>query len=228
MSPIAWELLQNPLGSRSVNFEMFFKTYESLFRYNVLAWFAKKTASHSPLICEAQSPHYEELDSMKMTDLFLAELEREAAATRRALERVPDGRYDWKPHEKSMTLGRLAELVARLPSWPVFMINQDELELTTYKAEPLRTSGELVKALDEGVAEARDALMNTTDEHLMKPWRLLVGGKAVSEQPRYLALREGVFNHLAHHRGQLTVYLRLNDAPVPAIYGPSADDGSFD
>jgi uncharacterized damage-inducible protein DinB len=165
---------------------------------------------------------------MKMTDLFLAELEREADATRRTLERVPDGRYDWKPHEKSMTLGRLAELVARLPSWPVFMINQDELELTTYKAEPLRTSGELVKALDEGVALAREALANTTDEHLMKPWRLLVGGKAVSEQPRYLALREGVFNHLAHHRGQLTVYLRLNDAPVPAIYGPSADDGSFD
>lgn len=165
---------------------------------------------------------------MKLTDMFLAELEREAAATRRALERVPDGRYDWKPHEKSMTLGRLAELVARLPSWPVFMINQDELELTTFKAEPLRTSDELVKALDEGVAMARKALANTTDEHLMKPWRLLFEGKAVSEQPRYLALREGVFNHLAHHRGQLTVYLRLNDAPVPAIYGPSADDGSFD
>ena len=121
---------------------------------------------------------------MKMTDLFLAELEREASATRRTLERVPDGRYDWKPHEKSMTLGRLAELVARLLSWPVFMIEQDELELTTYKAEPLRTSDELVKALDEGVAKAHEALANTTDEHLMKPWRLLVGGKAVSEQPR--------------------------------------------
>jgi len=165
---------------------------------------------------------------MKLTDLFLGELEREAAATRRTLERVPDGRYDWKPHEKSMTLGRLAELVARLPSWPVFMIKQDELELTTYKSPPLRTSRELVQALDEGVAEAREALANTTDEHLMKPWRMLVGGRVVSEEPRHLMLRGGVFNHLAHHRGQLTVYLRLNDVPVPAIYGPSADDGSFE
>src|SRR6185369_3901616 len=131
---------------------------------------------------------------MKLTDRFLGELEREAAATRRTLERVPDGRYDWKPHEKSMTLGRLAELVARLPSWPVFMINQDDLELTIYKAEPLHTSGELVKALDEGVAEAREALANTTDEHLMKPWRLLFAGKVVSEEPRHLMLRGGVFN----------------------------------
>ena len=165
---------------------------------------------------------------MKLTDLFLGELEREAAATRRTLERVPDGRYDWKPHEKSMTLGRLAELVARLPSWPVFMIKQDELELTTQTSQPLRTSRELVQALDEGVAEAREALANTTDEHLMKPWRLLFGGQVVSEEPRHLMLRGGVFNHLAHHRGQLTVYLRLNDVPVPAIYGPSADDGSFE
>src|SRR6185369_3724303 len=117
---------------------------------------------------------------MKMTDLFLAELEREAAATRRTLERVPEGRYDWKPHEKSMTLGYLAELVARLPSWPVFMINQDELELTTYKQQPLRTSSELVEALDEGVARTREALANTTDEHLMTSWRLKVGGKVVS------------------------------------------------
>ena len=166
---------------------------------------------------------------MKLTELFLAELEQEAVATHRTLERVPDGRYDWKPHEKSMTLGYLAELVARMPSWPVFMINKDELDLATNeKPKPLRTSRELVEALDQSVADAREALLNTTDEHLMTPWRLVVGGKVVSEQPRYLALRHGVFNHLAHHRGQLTVYLRLNDAPVPAIYGPSADDGSFE
>jgi uncharacterized damage-inducible protein DinB len=164
---------------------------------------------------------------MKLTDLFLAELEEEAAVTRRILERVPDGRYDWKPHEKSMTLGYLAELVARMPAWPVFMIKQDELDITTHKPEPLRTSRELVQALDEGVAEAREALANTNDEHLMKPWRLLVAGRVVSEQPRYLALRHSVFNHLAHHRGQLTVYLRLNDALVPSIYGPSADEKTF-
>jgi uncharacterized damage-inducible protein DinB len=164
---------------------------------------------------------------MKLKDLFLAELEQEAAVTRRTLERVPDGRYDWKPHEKSMTLGYLAELVARMPSWPVFMIKQDEFDLATDKPEPLRTSRELVRALDEGVAAAREALENTTDEHLMKTWRLLIGGRVVSEEPRYLALRHGVFNHLAHHRGQLTVYLRLNDAHVPSIYGPSADEKTF-
>lgn len=164
---------------------------------------------------------------MRMIDLFMAELEREAAATRRTLERVPDGRYDWKPHEKSMALGYLAELVARLPSWPVFIIKQDELDLTTNQPAPLRTSRELVQALDEGVAEAREALANTTDEHLLKPWRLLVAGRVVQEEPRYIMLRDGVFNHLAHHRGQLTVYLRRNDVPVPAIYGPSADDRSF-
>ena len=107
------------------------------------------------------------------------------------------------------------------------MINQDELELTTYKQQPLRTSSELVQALDEGVAKTREALANTTDEHLMTSWRLKVGGKVVSEQPRHIAIRDAVFNHLAHHRGQLTVYLRLNDVPVPAIYGPSADDGRF-
>jgi uncharacterized damage-inducible protein DinB len=164
---------------------------------------------------------------MKLTELFLAELETEAAATRKTLERVPEGRYDWKPHEKSMPLGYLAELVARMPSWPVFMINQDELDLATNKPEPLRTRAELVQALDEGVAAAREALANTTDEHLMKPWRLLVAGRVVSEEPRYLALRHGVFNHLAHHRGQLTVYLRLNEALVPSIYGPSADENTF-
>jgi uncharacterized damage-inducible protein DinB len=166
--------------------------------------------------------------NMKMTELFLAELEEEVASTRRTLERVPDGRYDWKPHEKSMTLGYLAELVARILSWPVFMITQDEYDITTNKPQPLRTSRELVEALDKGVAEAREALRNTTDEHLLKPWRMLVAGHVVSEQPRYLALRHGVFNHMAHHRGQLTVYLRLNDAPVPSIYGPSADEGKFE
>jgi uncharacterized damage-inducible protein DinB len=164
---------------------------------------------------------------MKLTELFLAELEAEASSTRRVLERVPEGRYDWKPHEKSMTLGYLAELVARMPSWPVFMINQDEFDLATDKPEPLRTSRELVEALDKGVAASREALANTSDEHLLKTWRLLVAGHVVSEEPRYLALRHGVFNHLAHHRGQLTVYLRLNEAHVPSIYGPSADEKTF-
>jgi len=128
-----------------------------------------------------------------------------------------------------MTLGHLAELVARMPSWPVFLIKKDGLDMATNeKLRPLRTSRELVEALDQSLADAREALANTTDEHLMTSWRLLFWGKFVSEQPRRQALRFGGFNHLAHHRGQLTVYLRLNDAPAPAIYGPSEDDGSFD
>jgi uncharacterized damage-inducible protein DinB len=165
---------------------------------------------------------------MKLTELFLEELEREAGGTRRALERVPEGKYDWKPHPKSMAFGYLAELVAALPSWSVFTIEQDELDLATYKKPSWRTAKELVRGHDEGDAAARKALQNTSDEHLMKPWRLLVAGKQVMEPtPRYIVLRDSVFNHLAHHRGQLTVYLRLLEVAVPAIYGPSADEGRF-
>lgn len=169
---------------------------------------------------------------MKMADLFAAEVEREAAATRRTLERVPDGRSDWKPHEKSMSLGRLATLVATLPSWVVTMVNQDEMDMNptgtaNYLPPELSGNRALLEALVSGVAAAQAALKGTTDEHLMKPWRFLVTGRVVSEQPRYIMLRDAVFNHLAHHRGQLTVYLRLNDALVPSIYGPSADEGVF-
>lgn len=170
---------------------------------------------------------------MKLTELFLAELDREAAGTRRVLERLPDGRSGWKPHEKSMSLGRLSTLVATMPSWITMMVHQNELDFrppggSRYQPQELHTSRELVEAHDAHVAKAREALAGTTDEHLMTPWRFLVGGRVVSESPRHIVLRDGVFNHLAHHRGQLTVYLRLNAVPVPAIYGPSADEGSFD
>ena len=168
---------------------------------------------------------------MKMTDLFLAQLDSEAARTKRALERVPEGRDDWKPHDKSMPLGRLAMLVARMPSWTALILNRDELDLnppggSNIDQRPLRTPAELVQALDEGVRDARTALSTTTEEHLMKPWRLLVSGRVVNEEARHVVLRD-TFTHLAHHRGQLTVYLRLNEVPVPAIYGPSADDARF-
>ena len=170
---------------------------------------------------------------MQMTALFLDELGREAAATRRVLERVPDGRQDWKPHDKSMPLGRLATLVATLPSWIDLMVNRDEFDLRPPGGQPaqapeLTTGRELAQELDRSVEKGRRALEATNDEHLLKPWRFLVGGHAVSEQPRYINLRDAVFNHLAHHRGQLTVYLRLLGATVPAIYGPSADEGRFE
>jgi DinB family protein len=169
---------------------------------------------------------------MKLTDLFLGELDREGPLTRRALERVPDGRNDWKPHQKSMPLGRLAILVAGMPAWLAMMIDKNEFDLNppggssgSFKTS-FSSNAELLKTMDEGVAAARGALQKTTDEHLMKPWRLLVAGKTVAEHPRHVMMRDSI-NHLAHHRGQLTVYLRLNDVPVPAIYGPSADDQRF-
>jgi uncharacterized damage-inducible protein DinB len=169
---------------------------------------------------------------MTLTELFRDELEREAARTRRTLEQVPTGIDDWKPHPKSMPLGRLAALVAGMPAWITMMIDKEEFDLNppggssgSFKTD-VRTNKDLVKMMDDGVAGARTALQKTNDEHLMKPWRLLVAGKTVAEHPRHIMLRDSI-NHLAHHRGQLTVYLRLNDVPVPAIYGPSADDQRF-
>src|SRR5262245_45117011 len=166
----------------------------------------------------------------KMTELFLEELEAEIPATRKALERVPEGRNDWRPHPKSMPLGYLAALVATMPSWVDMTVNQDELDINPpdRKDRPsieAKTTGELLKMFDDSIAKARKALQNTTDEHLMTNWKLLSGGRAVSDTPRYSMLRTGVLNHFAHHRGQLTVYLRLNDARVPQIYGPTADEG---
>src|SRR5438045_6947421 len=121
---------------------------------------------------------------MKMTDWFLAQLEREAVGTRRTLERVPEGRNDWKPHEKSMPLGYLAALVAKMPSWVAMMIKQDEFDMSapassTFKPQEVPTSRELVQLLDESVAHGREALARTNDDHLMKPWRFLVAGHVV-------------------------------------------------
>jgi len=165
------------------------------------------------------------------TDVFLAQLDVEAARTRKALERVPEGKDDWTPHPKSMPLGRLAMLVARMPSWIALIIDRDELDLnppggSNIDQRPLRTAADLVNAMDEGVAQSRKSLQSLSEDRLAKPWRLLVSGKVVSEAPRHVVLRD-TFMHLAHHRGQLTVYLRLNGASVPAIYGPSADDMTF-
>jgi uncharacterized damage-inducible protein DinB len=169
---------------------------------------------------------------MKLTDLFLGELDREGPLTRRALEAVPEGRDDWKPHAKSMPLGRLAGLIAMMPSWLSMTIEQDEFDLMAPPgtkspfSRQLKTRAELLQALEEGIAGAKKALQGTTDEHLMKRWQLKAGGKVVADHPRHVMLRDSI-NHLSHHRGQLTVYLRLNDVPVPAIYGPSADDQRF-
>ena len=167
---------------------------------------------------------------MTLTELFLDELDREAARSRRVLEEVPSGRDDWKPHQKSMPLGRLAGLVASMPSWVTLVIERDELELNPPAGQgqyQQPAMDQLVAVQEEHVAKARAALRGTTDEYLLNTkWKLLFSGNVVMEAPRQRVLRE-TFNHLAHHRGQLTVYLRLNDIKVPAVYGPSADDQHF-
>lgn len=167
---------------------------------------------------------------MKMTELFSAQLEREAVITRRTLEKVPEGRPDWKPHEKSMPLGYLSTLVGTMPGWFALMVTQDNLDLNppggAKRPAPPSSNQELLAAFEDSVAKAREAFRDTTDEHLLTSWQLLVAGKVVMEQPRHVAIAD-TFMHWAHHRGQLTVYLRLNDAPVPSIYGPTADDPSF-
>jgi uncharacterized damage-inducible protein DinB len=164
-----------------------------------------------------------------LVDRFNAELDTELPTTRRVLERVPDGRFDWTPHPKSMSMGRLASLVANMPGWITMMLTVDQFDVAQPSNMPpaLTTSRALVEAFDAHVTSARDALRNTTDAHLETKWRMLARGHVVSESSRYDAVRTGVINHLAHHRGQLTVYLRLNDVAVPSIYGPTADEAAF-
>jgi uncharacterized damage-inducible protein DinB len=168
---------------------------------------------------------------MKLNEFFLEQLDNEAKTTRRVLERVPAGRNDWKPHEKSTTIGYLAALVAKMPAWIAMMVDRDEYEITTqdpgFQPVPANSNSELLQMFDDAVAIGRRALDQTSDEHLSKNWKLLVNGQVAAESPRFRALRDSMFSHWAHHRGQLTVYLRLNDAAVPAIYGPSADEGKF-
>jgi uncharacterized damage-inducible protein DinB len=164
---------------------------------------------------------------MNLTDFFLAELEREAPLNAKALERVPGRKPDWKPHEKSMPLGYLSTLVAMMPAWIGMAITKDELDLSSgQRPTILVTTRDLLQMNQESAAKGKEALRNTTDAHLMTPWKLLVAGKVVMESPRQIVIAD-TFGHMAHHRGQLTVYLRLLGAPVPAIYGPSADDNSF-
>jgi hypothetical protein len=162
---------------------------------------------------------------MKLSELLLAQVEREIPATRKVVERVPEGKADWKPHPKSMPLGYLSSLVAGMFGWITMMIEQDHLDLASGGGPPsASTATERLALFDKSVAGARAALMGTTDEHLKLPWQLRVGGKVVDEKPRYVMIADTI-SHLAHHRGQLTVYLRLNDQPVPSVYGPTADEG---
>jgi uncharacterized damage-inducible protein DinB len=168
---------------------------------------------------------------MNVTEFLLSEMNREVERSRRALQEVPAGKYEWKPHDKSMIFGYLADMVATIPMWITMQIKNDELDVapeagSRMKREPKETSEALVKALDEAAADARSAFAATTDDHLQTAWKLLAHGKVVMEAPRYQMIQDTI-NHWSHHRGQMTVYLRLMGAKVPALYGPSADDQRF-
>jgi len=167
---------------------------------------------------------------MTIAELLLPELDAEIATTRRVLERVPDGRGEWKPHEKSFPMAHLAQLVARLPGWATMMLARDELDIAPvdgphFPGYSIETTATLLAELDRNAASAREALQRATDDDFQRPWTLKKAGSVVMTQSRYQMLRFMVLNHLVHHRAQLGIYLRLVDLPVPQMYGPTADEG---
>ena len=165
---------------------------------------------------------------MAIVDSLIPEFDHEMATTRKVLERVPEERFDWKPHEKSFSLGVLAKHVATLPTWGTETLTRSEIDLVGNNPPASAASkSELLDAFDKNVADARAALAGKTDAELTAMWSLKRNGKTVFSMPKTTVLRSFVLNHLIHHRAQLTVYLRLLDIPVPSIYGPSADEPAF-
>lgn len=163
---------------------------------------------------------------MSIGQLLLAEYDTEAASTRKVLERVPSDpeKWNWKPHEKSGTLGWMAAHVASLPSFTILTITTPALEIDGYQSVSPKNQEELVPTFDKLNKEARELLANTSDEKMKENWRLTWKGNLIFDSPRYEVLRTACFNHIVHHRAQLTVYFRLLGVPVPGLYGPSADE----
>ena len=157
---------------------------------------------------------------------FLNELESEIRATRRCLESIPESLYMYKPHEKSMNLGYLSLLVADIPQWIAWMIEKSVIDLATYERFELSTTAALVKHFDQNIENAKRALKNVSNDELDKPFFLKNAGKDLYTQPKRESIPSTI-NHWVHHRGQLTVYMRLNNIAVPSIYGPSADERTF-
>lgn len=166
---------------------------------------------------------------MALVDALLPEFDHEMATTRTVLERVPDEKFAWKPHAKSFSLGALASHVAVLPTWATETLTRTEIDLDPNRQPPaaLPSRQEVLAAFDRSVADARAALAGKTDAELTAIWSLKRGGRTLFSMPKAAVLRSFVLSHLVHHRGQLTVYLRLLDVPVPSIYGPSADEPAF-
>jgi uncharacterized damage-inducible protein DinB len=166
---------------------------------------------------------------MTIADSLLPEFDHEMAITHKVLERVPADKFTWKPHPKSFSMGGLAAHVANMADWASLTLTSDSFDYAPpgappYKTPEFATAPELVAAFDKSVAQARAALASADDDNMMAPWSLMAGGKTVMTMPRVAVIRSFVMNHIIHHRAQLTVYIRMNDIPVPAIYGPSADE----
>ena len=166
---------------------------------------------------------------MPVATLLLPEFDAEMQTTRRLLERVPEGNPDWKPHAKSMALGRLATHVSEIPGWLVWTFEKDELDIRPPNAPPyapqtLATTAALLAQFDANVAKGRAALAAAPDDAFTRPWTFLMGGKTLWTKPKFDVYRSFSLNHLVHHRAQLGVYLRLLDVAIPGTYGPSADE----
>ncbi len=168
------------------------------------------------------------LESRTISQSMLPEFEHEMANTRKSLERVPENKLSFKPHPKSMTLGALATHLATINQWTEAIVGQDTFDVST--APPtveLKSRAEILAAFDKNLAIAQKAIAGSNDAHMLKPWTLKSGSHTVLTMPRAAVLRSFILSHTIHHRAQLGVYLRLNDVPVPSIYGPSADEGNM-
>ncbi len=166
---------------------------------------------------------------MKISDAILPEFDHEAGNTRKTLERAPGEKFAWKPHAKSMSMGQLAIHLATIPEWVGMIVGGSELDFATpemanYKPPDLKSTQEVLDRFDKATAGAHAVLAAASDEELMKPWTLRAGPQIFFTMPRIAVIRGMVMNHTVHHRAQLGVFLRLNDIPVPSIYGPSADE----
>ena len=165
---------------------------------------------------------------MRIVDSILMELDQEAKTTRRVLERVPTDRLGWTPHRKSMTLGQLALHIAQVPGTIAGFVAGPVLEMSgEFKQAAATSTAEVLSALDQSLAVAKDVLNGLDDATMMSTWTLKAGGKTLMSMPRLAVVRSIMLNHWYHHRGQLSVYLRELDVPVPSIYGPSADENPF-
>jgi uncharacterized damage-inducible protein DinB len=167
---------------------------------------------------------------MTIGQMMLGEFDQEMQNTRKTLERCPDEKWNWKPHEKSGTVGWLAGHIATMPGWLAMTINTEELDYAPvdgpgFQAPKIDNRKQLLAEFDKNAAEARAALASVSDAEMMKGWKLLAGGKEIFTMPRVACIRGMVLNHIIHHRAQLTVYYRLIGVPVPGLYGPSADEG---